>query len=112
MHGAMHDQSINVDLSSNCITIKGKEIQLPRQEAELAFTLAKEMPRGARYAQIIIALWGSSEGRSPNTHIRVLVCRLRRILKPYGVEIKNMVDVGYRMVLAENAPIQALRHAA
>lgn len=108
----MQDQPIRVDLTTNRITIGATEIQLPRQEAELAYTLAKEMPRGARKAQIIIALWGSSEGRDPDVHIRVVVCRLRRMLKAHGIEIKNIVDVGYRMVLTESQPIRAMRHAA
>lgn len=106
------DQQIQVDLTTNCITIGENEIQLPNQEASLAYVLAREMPRGARRAQIIIAIWGSCEGRAPETHIRVLVCRLRRYLRPYGVEIQNVVDVGYRMVFAQSQPIRAVRDAA
>lgn len=103
MHGAMHDQSISVDLTTNCITIGATEIKLTPQQSELALVLLKAMPGGARKAAIILALWGNFERENPDAHIKVLASYLRRKLAPHGISIDCVHSIGYRMVRGEVA---------
>lgn len=103
----MHDQSIKVDLTTNCITIGATEIKLPPQEAELATVLLKAMPGGARKAAIIAALWGNFERSNPESHMKVLAHNLRRKLTRFGIVIDCVHGVGYRMTRGE-----VIRHAA
>jgi DNA-binding response OmpR family regulator len=107
MFGVMGQQGINVNLTTNCITIGGTEIQLQPLEAELAYVLANAMPNGARHDSIISAVWGTEEKTNPGAHVKVLASKLRRKLTPHGVYINNVHSVGYRMVHAE-----AVRRAA
>lgn len=109
MHGAMQDQAISVDLTTNCMSVGGAEIRLKRQEAELAFALVKRMPGGASKDDLISALWGVTECREPVIAIRTVINGLRRKTEAHGVKIETVYAIGYRMLPAKD---QAVQHAA
>lgn len=108
----MQDQSIKVDITTNCITIGDTEIKVTPKEAELAHVLVKAMPGSARKDVIIFALWGFSECDSAETCLKVHANRLRRKVAAFGYTINFVHGYGgYRMVRGA-AEGHAVRHAA
>jgi DNA-binding winged helix-turn-helix (wHTH) protein len=67
---------------------------------ELLRLLAESRKAWVSYAEIIDALWGHDPGGGPldpRRNISVHVMHLRRALRAYGVEIRNVSGAGYRI---------------
>jgi DNA-binding response OmpR family regulator len=95
-----------VSLEANQITRGGVSIHVTPLEAEYMHVLAKRYPACARRSATIAEIYGA--GHEPSdalSVIRTITSRLRRKLKPIGVEILNVQAVGYRLALSDEAAV-------
>lgn len=95
-----------VDLNSqpNRVCRFGWEAKITPHEAELLVALMRVSPALLAVDRAAFALWGSGEWPdSYRSGVQVLVCKLRKKLKPMGLEIRTCKDaltrelVGYSL---------------
>lgn len=91
---------LRVEHDNYYIACEGRHIPLPRLEFLLFSRLAKSFDRVVRSEELWQAAWG---GKKPynSESLHVHMYRLRRRFALYGLEISNMVNVGYRLGLAD-----------
>ena len=91
-----------VDLNSqpNRVCRFGWEARITPLEAELLVALMRVSPSSLAVDRAAFALWGSGEW--PDSYrgaLQVLVCKLRKKLKPMGLEIRTRKDALSRELL-------------
>ncbi len=88
---------ITLDPDSYIVTIQGQEINIPQTEYRLLHFLMKNSGRLYSRSQLLDRVWGQNtfiEERTVDVH----VLRLRKLLKPYGIEnvIQTVRGAGYK----------------
>jgi two-component system phosphate regulon response regulator PhoB len=88
---------ICLDLNSYRITINGNEIQISPTEYKLLEVLMRNPDRAFERSQLLDRVWGRQvfvEERTVDVHM----LRLRKILKPYGLDatLQTVRGIGYR----------------
>jgi len=88
---------ICLDLNSYRITINGKEIQISPTEYKLLEVLMRNPDRAFERSQLLDRVWGRQvyvEERTVDVHM----LRLRKILKPHGLDatLQTVRGIGYR----------------
>lgn len=99
----LKNQRPHVDLNSNRFVFRGKSLPLSPTQAELMETLCRRSPGIVAHDTIIRHLWGRDEPADPRKNIHIHVHNLQPKLKPLGVSIVNVLDVGYRVHFEEVA---------
>lgn len=97
--GVIRAGDLVIDQLSHRVTIRDEPIHLGPTEFRLLSFLAQHPERAFDRAQLLDRVWGRSvyvEERTVDVH----VLRLRRALKPYGLDtwIETVRSVGYRFV--------------
>jgi len=93
----LEDSGIRIDLTSHRVSISGEPIHIGPTEYRLLELFMRNPDRVFERDQLLDRVWGRSsyiETRTVDVHI----LRLRKILKPYGLEktIQTVRSVGYR----------------
>ena len=88
---------ICLDLNSYRMTINGNEIQISPTEYKLLEVLMRNPDRAFERSQLLDRVWGRQvyvEERTVDVHM----LRLRKILKPYGLDatLQTVRGIGYR----------------
>lgn len=97
----------SVCLETNTLLHRSELFKLRPQQAEALHILLAARPKAARHDQLIANLWGiDNRDRDELAHVRVLICRLRRLLRPLGIEIIRHSGVGYSVRLPETDKIR------
>ena len=86
-----------LDLNSYRMTVHGKEIQISPTEYKLLEVLMRNPDRAFERSQLLDRVWGRQiyvEERTVDVHM----LRLRKILKPHGVDttLQTVRGIGYR----------------
>lgn len=93
--------SFRVEHDNYYIACKGRSLQLPRKEFLIVSRLARNSERIVLSEEIWRHAWGEQAPfNSESLHVHIY--RLRRRLKPFGVLIETMVNVGYRLSFADS----------
>jgi len=103
--GVIRVGDLTVDLNSHRLTVRDQPVHLGPTEFRLLSFLIQHPERAFDRAQLLDRVWGRSvyvEERTVDVH----VLRLRRALKPYGVDtwVETVRGVGYRFVQTAVAP--------
>jgi DNA-binding response OmpR family regulator len=99
----LKNQRPHVDLNSNVFVFRGQSLSLSPTQAELMETLCRRSPGIVAHDTIIRHVWGRDEPADPRKNIHIHVHNLQPKLKPFGVSIVNVLDVGYRVHFEEVA---------
>jgi two-component system phosphate regulon response regulator PhoB len=103
--GIIRVGDLTIDLNSHRLTVRDQAIHLGPTEFRLLSFLIQHPERAFDRAQLLDRVWGRSvyvEERTVDVH----VLRLRRALKPYGMDalVETVRGVGYRFAHAPAAP--------
>jgi two-component system phosphate regulon response regulator PhoB len=103
--GIIRAGDLTIDLNSHRLTVRDQAIHLGPTEFRLLSFLIQHPERAFDRAQLLDRVWGRSvyvEERTVDVH----VLRLRRALKPYGMDtwVETVRGVGYRFAHATTAP--------
>ena len=103
--GIIRVGDLTIDLNSHRLTVRDQAIHLGPTEFRLLSFLIQHPERAFDRAQLLDRVWGRSvyvEERTVDVH----VLRLRRALKPYGLDawVETVRGVGYRFAHAPAAP--------
>ena len=91
-----------VSLETNCIARGGVSVFVTPLEAEFMHVLARRYPGCARKSALIAEIYGAAhEPGDAVGVIRTVASRLRRKLRPIGVDIPNTHSTGYRITLSD-----------
>jgi two-component system, OmpR family, response regulator len=94
------DGFLRVEHSNYYVACGGRSLKLSRIEFLIISRLVRNADRIVPSEELWRYAWG--DGRPFNqVSLHVHIYRLRRKLAPYGINIDTMVNVGYRMMLAE-----------
>ncbi len=104
--GILKIDALEIDLKSHRITIGDTPIHLGPTEFRLLTFLMQHPDRAFDRAQLLDRVWGRSvyvEERTVDVH----VLRLRRALKPYGLDalVETVRGVGYRLAAAASVSL-------
>ncbi len=82
-------QRPHVDLTTDTLLYNTWAVHLTPSEAELLNMLLKQMPAVVMHDRLRMAVYGDQGGGhvDEDACIKVWLCRLRRVLKPTGLEI-------------------------
>ena len=103
--GIIRVGDLMIDLNSHRLTVRDQPIHLGPTEFRLLSFLIQHPERAFDRAQLLDRVWGRSvyvEERTVDVH----VLRLRRALKPYGLDVwvETVRGVGYRFAHAAATP--------
>jgi two-component system, OmpR family, phosphate regulon response regulator PhoB len=103
--GIIRVGDLTIDLNSHRLTVRDEAIHLGPTEFRLLSFLIQHPERAFDRAQLLDRVWGRSvyvEERTVDVH----VLRLRRALKPYGLDawVETVRGVGYRFAHAATPP--------
>jgi len=90
---------IQVYLDGNVVAYNGKTVQVTGQCAVLAKSLADRMPAVVSRPALMQHLWGCHEPENSDGHLQVLMCALRKKLRPIGLDVQVAHKRGYRLVV-------------
>lgn len=89
------DGYLRIEPDSFYVACAGQSINLSLKEFRLISRLAQSPDRVVPYDDLWEYAWGSSDLNGGS--LRVHINHLRNKVKPFGILIENMVNVGYRM---------------
>jgi DNA-binding response OmpR family regulator len=101
-----------IDVTAGRVTHLGWEARLAPMECALLMALLRSSPQIVSYDRLLLSLYpGGEEPDWAASHLKVLVFRLRRKLKPMGLSIANSRSEGYAL-RADPEVIRAARRFA
>lgn len=84
-------------LEQGLILWRGREIELTPQEAQLLGLLARRQPHTTTTERLATMVWPAQLPALPESHIRVVICRIRKKIAGLPIEIKARARYGYRL---------------
>ena len=97
------DGRLLVEYDNYYVSCDGEALRFRRAEFLLLSRLARSAGRVVRAAELWQYVWGESKPYNAES-LHVHVYRVRNKLAPFGVRIETMVNVGYRLRPAAEAP--------
>ena len=91
---------LTFDVAGRQLTCGGSEIDVPRREMSILECLSAASGRLVSKTMLLDHAYGTGADVE-DTVIEVYISRLRRRLKPYGVQIKTQRGLGYQLVVEE-----------
>jgi DNA-binding response OmpR family regulator len=85
---------LRVEHDTYYVTCGGERLKLTRAEFLLISRLTFEPERIVPTEDLWTHVWGTKKPLNAQS-LHVFMYRLRRLLKPYGLRVENMVNVGY-----------------
>jgi len=96
------DGFLRVDHKNYYVACSGQSIKLPRTEFLIFSRLARSPERIVSAEELWEYAWGNEKPLNTES-LHVYIYRLRSKLVPYNLRIDTMVNVGYRLLLAEGS---------
>ena len=93
------DGYLRVEHNGYYVACGGRTIKLPRTEFLILSRLARSAERIVPAHEIWQYAWRTDKPLNAES-LHVYIYRLRIQLLPYGLRIENMVNVGYRLLVA------------
>ena len=91
------DGYLRVEHDSYYVTCGGRRLTLTRAEFLLISRLTYEPERVVPTEELWTHVWGKDKPLNAQS-LHVYMYRLRRLLKPFGFRVENMVNVGYCLI--------------
>lgn len=91
---------VSVSLDDNAITYRDRRVKLKRMQTEVVSVLAERMPHTVTREHIAVAVWGVDSPENCHRCLDQHVMRLRRALRPIGLNIFTTWGRGYRLDVA------------
>jgi two-component system, OmpR family, alkaline phosphatase synthesis response regulator PhoP len=95
------DGRLRVEHDNYYVTCGGQALRLPRKEFLLLSRLARNPQRIVASTELWRYAWPPAVALNAGS-LHVHIYRLRRRLSPFGLHIETMVNVGYRLVAAND----------
>jgi len=92
------NQQVGWDPVNLTLIVDDQKHALTRREAELFALLYQQRDKVVKREDLLIELWGHDHFFSSRS-LDVFISRLRKVLKNSGVEIENVYNVGYRLII-------------
>lgn len=91
-------QGVYIDDDFNEVIIDGDVVKLTRRQTQTLAGVIKVYPRAARKEFLMDYVYGNEpEIDAPDDRIiDVYICRIRKILKPFGYGIEGVWGIGYK----------------
>ena len=88
-----------VDVAGNQIAYRGRTIRTEAHVANLAQVLANRFGQVVTIDRIVVAMWPNVDTQPLTTQkvIHVTVSKLRKLIKPLGLQIETVYSRGYRL---------------
>ncbi len=96
------DGFLRVEHKNYYVACGGQPIKLPRTEFLIFSRLARSPERIVSAEELWEYAWGNEKPLNTES-LHVYIYRLRSKLVPYNLRIDTMVNVGYRLLLAEGS---------
>lgn len=96
------DGFLRVEHKNYYVACSGQSIKLPRTEFLIFSRLARSPERIVSAEELWEYAWGNEKPLNTES-LHVYIYRLRSKLVPYNLRIDTMVNVGYRLLLAEGS---------
>ena len=93
------DGYLRIEHANYYLACAGQPVYLPRAEFLLVSRLARSIERVVASEDLWRAAWGDHKPLNCSS-LHVYIHRLRTKLRPYGLQIDVLVNVGYRLVRA------------
>lgn len=93
-------ETVAVSLDLNSVSFRGRTIFLTPTLTEMAFILAKKMPRPVRREYMFERLWGHL-GNQDSKSMDVMIGLLRSRFFTLGITIETIRSVGWRVIVEE-----------
>lgn len=93
------DGHLRVEHNNYYVLCESRPLKLPRTEFLIISRLTRNPERVILFEDLWRAARGDSKPFNPRS-LHVHIYRLRKKLKPYGIRIETMVNVGYRLLPA------------
>jgi two-component system alkaline phosphatase synthesis response regulator PhoP len=90
------DGFLRIEHDSYYVSCNGTVLFLPRKEFLILSRLARNVDRIVPQQALWEYAWGEHEPLKPAT-LRVYIYHLRKKLLPFGLSIKRLISVGYRL---------------
>jgi len=101
--GVYDDGRLLVEHDNYYVSCGGEALRFRRAEFLLLSRLARSAARVVKAEELWRYVWGLSKPYNAES-LHVHVYRVRNKLSPFGVQIETMVNVGYRLMPAAEAP--------
>src|ERR671917_571228 len=106
--GVYDDGRLRVEHDNYYVSLGGRALKLPRKEFLLISRLARNPERVVASEELWRHAWGERAPFNAES-LHVHIYRLRRRLAPHAVQIDTMVNVGYRLLAAEEEAAGSVR---
>ena len=97
------DGRLRVEHDNYYVAWDGRPLKFPRTEFLLLSRLVQNAARIVRAEELWRHAWGDAKPYNAES-LHVHIYRLRNKLTPFGMQIETMVNVGYRLLTAAEAP--------
>lgn len=91
------DGYLRVEHDSYYVACAGERLRLTRAEFLLISRLTYDPERVVPSEELWTHVWGANKPLNAQS-LHVYMYRLRRLLKPFGLRVENMVNVGYSLL--------------
>ena len=91
------DGHLRVEHDNYYVSLAGRALKLPRKEFLIVSRLARNAERIVASEELWQHAWGPRAPFNAES-LHVHIYRLRRRLRPSGLQIETMVNVGYRLL--------------
>ena len=97
------DGYLRVEHENFYLTCGGEPLYLPRVEFLLMSRLSRSLNRVVRSEELWRAAWENNKPLN-SASLHVYIHRLRTKLAPYRLQIDTVINVGYRLLRADEVP--------
>jgi DNA-binding winged helix-turn-helix (wHTH) protein len=101
---------IMLSLESNVIARGSRLLRLSPMEAEMMALLLQRHPNRVTIDHFWRAIYGRTEGPDSDMSLRTSICKLRKQIRPLGIEVESYysrgvrLEGGYRLVIKPDIP--------
>lgn len=92
------DGFLRVEHENYYVGCGGTRLALSLKEFLLLSRLVRNAERVVHVDELWRFVWGIERPSDPGT-LKVYICKLRRKLVPFGIQVESMIGVGYRICL-------------
>jgi DNA-binding response OmpR family regulator len=95
------NQDVEVYLEKNTVVHAGLTAKLTSKQAEVAYILARRMPAPVPNDMMLDQLYGGATDApvSAENCLRVFTCKLRKAVRPIGLDVLNVYGRGYSLAV-------------
>jgi DNA-binding response OmpR family regulator len=96
------------DREQGVVALNGKFARLTSQQSRIATVLLRKWPQAASTDSIIYAMYDGDEPQEAPTIVCIQISKMRDLLTPLGLTIRNDREYGYKLTIPKDNYINKL----